>query len=58
MKNVSIKVNETEKEQAFARYIESIVNSDVSEEQKVAMLKHAEELKNICKMFKIFLDYF
>lgn len=45
MKNVSIKVNETEKEQAFARYIESIVNSDVSEEQKVAMLKHAEELK-------------
>lgn len=27
MKNVSIKVNETEKEQAFARYIESIVNS-------------------------------
>lgn len=45
MKNVSIKMNETEKEQAIARYIESIVNSDVSEEQKVAMLKHAEELR-------------
>lgn len=45
MKNVSIKMNETEKEQAIAKYIESIVNSNMSEEQKVAMLKHAEELK-------------
>lgn len=45
MKNVSIKLNEAEKEQAIARYIESIVNSDISEEQKVAMLKHAEELR-------------
>lgn len=47
MKNVSIKMNETEKEQTIARYIyiESIVKSDISEEQKVAMLKHAEELR-------------
>lgn len=39
MKNVSIKMNETEKEQAIARYIESIVNSDVSEEQKSCNVK-------------------
>lgn len=45
MKNVSIKMNETEKEQAIARYIESIVKSNISEEQKVAMLKHTEELR-------------